>query len=141
MFSINTSLSEIIKQHLPQIEKVIEKVVKSFNNNGRLFYVGCGSSGRLGVLDAAECPPTFSVPNDLVQGIIAGGYTPSDTSDIDYITIATAGDAADFGNLSVAKYYAKALSNKTRAVIGGGNLALYSTTITRGLILDNIFNK
>ena len=52
---------------------MIKDVVCSFNNKGRLFYVGCGTSGRLGVLDAAECPPTFSVSKDLVQGIIAGG--------------------------------------------------------------------
>ena len=43
-------------------------------NGGRLFYVGTGTSGRLGVLDAAECPPTFSTNPDMVQGIIAGGY-------------------------------------------------------------------
>jgi len=64
----------IIAKHLEEIEKVIEKVIISLKNNGRLFYIGCGSSGRLGVLDAAECPPTFSVSHELIQGIIAGGY-------------------------------------------------------------------
>jgi N-acetylmuramic acid 6-phosphate etherase len=58
---------------LPQIVAVVEAVVEAFNQDGRLFYVGAGTSGRLGVLDASECPPTFSVPPTLVQGIIAGG--------------------------------------------------------------------
>ncbi len=56
-----------------EIEWVIEKVVKAFEHGGRLIYTGAGTSGRLGVLDASECPPTFRVPSDLVQGIIAGG--------------------------------------------------------------------
>jgi N-acetylmuramic acid 6-phosphate etherase len=55
------------------IELVIRAVVQAFQNGGRLFYVGAGTSGRLGVLDASECPPTFRTPPDLVQGIIAGG--------------------------------------------------------------------
>ena len=46
---------------------------EAFQRGGRLFYIGAGTSGRLGVLDAAECPPTFNVPPELVQGIIAGG--------------------------------------------------------------------
>ena len=62
-----------IKNHLIDIEMIIKQVIRSFNNNGRLFYVGCGTSGRLGVLDASECPPTFKVSASLVQGIIAGG--------------------------------------------------------------------
>ncbi len=63
----------IINKHLHEIKLLIDMVVGSFESNGHLFYVGCGSSGRLGVLDASECPPTFSVDNTLVQGIIAGG--------------------------------------------------------------------
>jgi N-acetylmuramic acid 6-phosphate etherase len=57
------------------IEKVIQWIVSAFQNGGRLFYVGAGTSGRLGVLDASECPPTFRTDPDLVQGIIAGGQT------------------------------------------------------------------
>ena len=67
------SIPAIIKNHLKNIEKVIENVVSSFDKGGRLFYIGCGSSGRLGILDASECPPTFKVNKSLVQGIIAGG--------------------------------------------------------------------
>ena len=67
------NISHEIKNKFSDLEIIINMVVKSFNNNGKLFYVGCGSSGRLGVLDAAECPPTFSTSNERVQGIIAGG--------------------------------------------------------------------
>jgi N-acetylmuramic acid 6-phosphate etherase len=55
------------------IERVIEAAARAFRRGGRLFYVGAGTSGRLGVLDASECPPTFGTSPDLVQGIIAGG--------------------------------------------------------------------
>ena len=59
----------------PAIAAVVDRVVDAFRSGGRLLYVGAGTSGRLGVLDAAECPPTFGVPPELVQGIIAGGET------------------------------------------------------------------
>jgi N-acetylmuramic acid 6-phosphate etherase len=62
-----------VEQALPQIVPVVEAAAKAFESGGRLFYVGAGTSGRLGVLDAVECPPTFSVEPTLVQGIIAGG--------------------------------------------------------------------
>jgi len=64
-----------VEKALPQIEKVVEKVVEKMKNGGRLFYIGAGTSGRLGIVDASECPPTFGVPFDLVIGIIAGGDT------------------------------------------------------------------
>ena len=63
-----------VSQVLPVIAKVVEAIVEKLSGSGRLFYVGTGTSGRLGVLDAAECPPTFGVSPDLVQAIIAGGY-------------------------------------------------------------------
>ena len=56
------------------VAQAVEKIVERLSDGGRLFYVGTGTSGRLGVLDAAECPPTFGVSPELVQGIIAGGY-------------------------------------------------------------------
>jgi N-acetylmuramic acid 6-phosphate etherase len=59
---------------LPEVARVIDAVVERLRAGGRLFYVGTGTSGRLGVLDASECPPTFGVEPELVQGIIAGGY-------------------------------------------------------------------
>ena len=64
-----------VEKALPQIEKLVGKVVECLKNGGRLFYIGAGTSGRLGIVDASECPPTFGVPPDLVVGIIAGGDT------------------------------------------------------------------
>lgn len=63
-----------VRQVLPDIARVVERLVERLRAGGRLFYVGTGTSGRLGVLDAAECPPTFGVAPELVQSIIAGGY-------------------------------------------------------------------
>ncbi|SFL36992.1 N-acetylmuramic acid 6-phosphate etherase [Paenibacillus sp. 1_12] len=62
-----------VQQALPQIGKAIEAIVEVMNKGGRLFYIGAGTSGRLGILDASECPPTFGVNRELVTGIIAGG--------------------------------------------------------------------
>ena len=62
-----------IEKALPQIETLVEKVVSQLKEGGRLFYIGAGTSGRLGIVDASECPPTFGVPFDLVIGLIAGG--------------------------------------------------------------------
>jgi len=62
-----------VQKVLPFIEEVIQKVVEKMQNGGRLYYVGAGSSGRMGILDASECPPTFGVDADVVVGIIAGG--------------------------------------------------------------------
>ena len=62
-----------VAAEIPQISKAVDSVVERVRSGGRLFYIGAGTSGRLGVLDAAECPPTFHVAPDLVQGIIAGG--------------------------------------------------------------------
>jgi len=59
---------------LPEVARAVEGIVGRLRGGGRLFYVGTGTSGRLGVLDAAECPPTFGVSAELVQGVIAGGY-------------------------------------------------------------------
>lgn len=67
------SVPVIVKGALPQIERVIDCAVAVMKNGGKLFYFGAGTSGRLGVLDASECPPTFGVAADLVNGIIAGG--------------------------------------------------------------------
>ncbi len=66
-------VAESITPELPAIAAAIDGIVAAFGAGGRLFYIGAGTSGRLGVLDASECPPTFNVPADLVQGIIAGG--------------------------------------------------------------------
>jgi len=63
-----------VEKEIPYIAQAVEIVVESFKRGGRLFYIGAGTSGRLGVLDASECPPTYGVSPEMVQGIIAGGY-------------------------------------------------------------------
>ena len=62
-----------VEKALPQIELLVTQIVSKLQNGGRLFYIGAGTSGRMGILDASECPPTFGVPFELVNGIIAGG--------------------------------------------------------------------
>lgn len=62
-----------VRRVIPQIEKAVEKVAEAFKNGGRLLYVGAGTSGRIGVMDAVECPPTFGTSPDLVKAVLAGG--------------------------------------------------------------------
>ena len=62
-----------VGREVPRIAAAVDAIVARMEKGGRLFYIGAGTSGRLGVLDASECPPTFNTPPDLVQGIIAGG--------------------------------------------------------------------
>ena len=63
-----------IEKILPSIEKLVAIIYTKMKDGGRLFYIGAGTSGRLGILDASECPPTFGVSHELVKGLIAGGY-------------------------------------------------------------------
>lgn len=69
------SVAKSVQQALPQIEKALVEIVAKMKVGGRLFYIGAGTSGRLGILDASECPPTFGVGHDRVIGLIAGGDT------------------------------------------------------------------
>ena len=69
----NRKITDAIEQCIPEIEEVTAGVVSAFEKGGRLIYLGAGTSGRLGVLDASECPPTFGVSPDMVVGLIAGG--------------------------------------------------------------------
>jgi len=73
MLAEDARLPEALLKELSAIERAVEIVSRSLKKGGRLFYVGAGTSGRLGVLDASECPPTFQTPPEMVQGIIAGG--------------------------------------------------------------------
>lgn len=73
VISANYDAVRAVEDATDAIAKAIDAVAKAFNDGHRLFYVGAGTSGRLGVLDASECPPTFGVPHEQVQGIIAGG--------------------------------------------------------------------
>ena len=74
--SINTEDKTVpfaVEKAIPQIEVLVNQIVEKMKIGGRLFYIGAGTSGRLGILDASECPPTFGVSHDLVIGLIAGG--------------------------------------------------------------------
>ncbi|WP_018945072.1 N-acetylmuramic acid 6-phosphate etherase [Polaribacter irgensii] len=76
LYHINTEDKRVplaVEKALPQIEALTHAIVQKLKKGGRLFYIGAGTSGRLGVVDASECPPTFGVPAELVVGIIAGG--------------------------------------------------------------------
>ncbi len=69
----DATVSSAVRNELPRIAEAVDAIASRFASGGRLFYIGAGTSGRLGVLDASECPPTFSVPPTLFQGLIAGG--------------------------------------------------------------------
>src|SRR5215831_19801784 len=71
--SEDRTVADAVAKELQWIARAVELVVASFREGGRLIYVGAGTSGRLGVLDASECPPTFGSPPEMVQGVIAGG--------------------------------------------------------------------
>ncbi|WP_158963039.1 N-acetylmuramic acid 6-phosphate etherase [Myroides fluvii] len=71
--SEDQSVPLAVEKSIPQIEAAVQKIVEQLNKGGRLFYIGAGTSGRLGILDASECPPTYGVSPDLVIGLIAGG--------------------------------------------------------------------
>ena len=73
MNEADRKVADSVTPEIPQIAQAVEAIVARLEKGGRLFYIGAGTSGRLGVLDAAECRPTFNVPQELVQGIMAGG--------------------------------------------------------------------
>ncbi|WP_439743219.1 N-acetylmuramic acid 6-phosphate etherase [Bacillus pseudomycoides] len=96
-----------VENEIEQIEKIVQSVVSSFQNGGRLIYIGAGTSGRLGILDAVECPPTFGTDEKQVQGFIAGGLKA--------FTKAVEG-AEDREDLAVDDLKAIQLSNKDTVI-------------------------
>ncbi|MEC0089534.1 N-acetylmuramic acid 6-phosphate etherase [Paenibacillus macquariensis] len=90
---------EAVRRQLPQIALAIDAIVERLSDGGRMFYVGAGTSGRLGVLDASECVPTFGVPAEMVQGIMAGGEQALHSSLLDGLE-----DDFDLGQNSVSDY-------------------------------------
>ncbi|MBA3711751.1 MAG: N-acetylmuramic acid 6-phosphate etherase [Pyrinomonadaceae bacterium] len=101
-------VAEAVNQVLAEVAAAIEGIVARLEKGGRLFYVGTGTSGRLGVLDASECPPTFGVAPDLVQGIIAGGYEAC------YRAVEASEDDAEAGARDIAARGARSVD----AVVG-----------------------
>jgi N-acetylmuramic acid 6-phosphate etherase len=111
---------DAVGKTLPQIARAIDAIVAAFNAGGRLIYIGAGTSGRLGVLDASECPPTFGVPADMVVGLIAGGpdaITQAQEGAEDR-TEAGAGDLRDINLTSRDVVVGIAVSGRTPYVIG-----------------------
>lgn len=68
-------IADAVEKTIPQVTKLVDALTERFNKGGRLFYIGAGTSGRLGILDASEIPPTFGMPHERVVGLIAGGDT------------------------------------------------------------------
>ena len=124
-----------VAETLPQVALAVDAIVTAFNAGGRLVYIGAGTSGRLGVLDASECPPTFGVPPTMVVGLIAGG--------LDALVNASEGaeDRADAGAADLAAIGLSArdvvvgiaVSGRTPYVIGGLNYAKAQGSITVAL--------
>jgi N-acetylmuramic acid 6-phosphate etherase len=127
-----------VHRSLPQIEALLQAIVIRMKQGGRLFYIGAGTSGRLGVVDASECPPTFGVPHDLVIGLIAGGDTAIRRA------VEFAEDNAEQAWLDLQKYLPTpedtligiAASGRTPYVIGGVQEARKAGLLT-GCIVCN----
>lgn len=116
----NAAVLSAVQSVLPEIAATIEIVAARLEAGGRLFYVGAGTSGRLGVLDASECPPTFGVPREMVQGIIAGGESALTRSieNSEDSPEAGANALAEFGVTSGDVVIGIAASGRTPFVIG-----------------------
>ncbi|MDE1548608.1 N-acetylmuramic acid 6-phosphate etherase [Jeotgalibaca caeni] len=110
-----------IKEALPEIEEAVKTIIDSFNQGGRLIYMGAGTSGRLGVLDAAECVPTFGVSPEMVVGLIAGGERAM-TQAVEGAEDSVALGKEDLENLTLSNkdtVVGIAASGRTPYVIGG----------------------
>lgn len=110
-----------VEKALDQIVLVVDVITKAFIEGGRLFYIGAGTSGRLGVLDASECPPTFGVPDNMVIGIIAGGDTALRTA-VEGVEDSKAAAVADLEKHKINSrdvIVGIAASGRTPYVIGG----------------------
>jgi N-acetylmuramic acid 6-phosphate etherase len=128
-------VAEAVAAEIPRIARAVEGIVQAFRNGGRLFYIGAGTSGRLGVLDAAECPPTFNVPPDFVQGIIAGGEPAlsraTETSEDDPLNGVRDLEARGFRNGDVL--CGIAASGRTPYVLGATDAANRLNALTIGI--------
>lgn len=126
---------EAVNKEIPNIEKAVDAIVKAIKNGGRLFYIGAGTSGRLGILDAVECPPTYGTDPELVQGIIAGGYNAI------FKAVECAEDNEDLGKKEILEHgftskdvlVGIAASGRTPYVIGALNEAKKLGAVTIGL--------
>jgi N-acetylmuramic acid 6-phosphate etherase len=131
-----------VEKSIPQIEALVKMVVQKMKTGGRLFYIGAGTSGRLGIVDASECPPTFGAPHDLVVGLIAGG----DTAIRKAVEFAEDDKEQAWKDLSHYNINIKdvvigiAASGRTPYVVGGLELC-QKNGITTGCITNNPFSE
>ena len=138
MNKLDHTVPQTVARALPQIERLVEATVARLGAGGRLFYIGAGTSGRLGVVDASECPPTFGVPAEMVVGIMAGGDGA--------IRVAVEGAEDDAGqawrdlqthNIGAGDVLVGiAASGRTPYVIGGLNAAR-AAGLTTGCVVCN----
>jgi len=139
----DATVATAVRAELPGIARAVDEIAARFNRGGRLFYIGAGTSGRLGVLDASECPPTFSVPPDLVQGLIAGGDSAlrlssehsEDSAELGAHDLAAAGFAAPGpdGKAHPDTLVGIAASGRTPYVLGAIAYARQRGALTIGL--------
>jgi len=141
----DATVAQAVKNVIADVAAAVDQIVSRLNSGGRLFYIGTGTSGRLGVLDASECPPTFGVSPDLVQAVIAGGY------DACYKAVEASEDNASaseadlrqrgFSNQDVL--VAVAASGRTPYTIGGVTFARSIGAFTIGItcVPDSLLTK
>lgn len=138
-------VADAVQRALPQVARAVDAVVESLRAGGRLIYMGAGTSGRLGVLDAVECPPTFRTDPDLVQGLIAGGRAAM------FRAVEGAEDSAELGASDLDELHPTvhdavvgiAASGRTPYVMGGLDRAraLGATTISLACTPDAIVSR
>lgn len=119
------SVAEAVGKTLPEVARAVDSIVSAFNAGGRLIYIGAGTSGRLGVLDASECPPTFGVPPTMVVGLIAGGREAV-VSAVEGAEDRTEAGAADLEGIALTStdvVVGIAVSGRTPYVVGALNYA------------------
>jgi N-acetylmuramic acid 6-phosphate etherase len=128
-------VAEAVAKEIPAIAKAVDAIAAAMKKGGRLFYIGAGTSGRLGVLDASECRPTFSVPAEMVQGIMAGGmealYKATEASEDD--AEAGARDLMERGFTPADSLVGIAASGRTPYVLGAVRAARKMGAVTAGI--------
>ncbi len=135
MNAADAEIAGAVAKELPQIARAVDAIAGALSRGGRLYYIGAGTSGRLGVLDASECPPTFNVPPDLVQGLIAGGDSAlrksseaaEDSPDLGAADLLAAGFGAGDAVVGIAA------SGRTPYVLGAVRKAREMSAITCGI--------
>ncbi len=110
----NFNAAKAVENALPQIAEAVDKVSERINKGGRLFYIGCGTSGRLGILDASECPPTYGVSPDMVVGLISGGDNAIRNA------VENAEDNYEAGQRDISEYNITELDSVVGISVAGG---------------------